>query len=273
MRKAGLMSLGAAQPQENNRLRVIATCVDDAAAWCRIEREARLRAHAAFGIRGRELPGLGGILYMPLDALPALAPARELDPTDPMRLASRLREAWSLLDHTWPEAGRETRYFVLAVASGCMPAGRQCSGSSEQHPFAIRIDFCASDPAHLLADAIVHEAAHVKLRLAHLLSDMCGADDTPRLHHPWKSELRPLSAVFVACHAFVAVHGFHARRCALGVPGAAAIEATLRAEVAESLDTLAGAGCRAEAGRSFVALLREAHSTHCGLADAGRSAP
>src|SRR5262249_48870199 len=151
------------------------------------------------------------------------------------------------------------------------PAGRQESGSSELCPFAVRVDFCGDDPTHLLADALVHEAAHVKLRLSGILKDLSIRDDPPTLHHPWRPEARPISAVLVACHAFVAIHGFHARRALSGDDDeAAGFEARLRGEVSEALATLAARASDrlTDLGRAFVAVLSCSFNEHCALLDA-----
>ncbi len=256
------------QLQSRTIFQAVALHIDDVSAWQRIGHETLSPALAKYRREGQVMSELDGVLYMPLGALPELAPSSELEPTDPARLADCLRQAWQLLDRVWPEAGRETRYFVRAVASGRLPPGRQSSGSSEARPWAIRIDCCIDDPVHLLADAVVHEAAHVKLRLSRLMPCLCEKDDTPRLHHPWRTELRPLSAVMVACHAFVAVHGFHARCCALAISDATSIEATLRKEVAQTLNTLSNAAGLTHEGHTFTELLRTSYAANCQLARA-----
>ncbi len=251
-------------------IRCVAMHADDAAAWRHIGGAARRRAQASFSDCGTPIAGLCGVLHMPLDALPALAAQPELMPTDPDALADCLRQAWALLHRVWPAAGRESMYFVRAIASGRLLSGRQSSGSSAECPFAIRIDFCSEDPIPLLADAIVHEASHVKLRLSGWLPALCPAEDTPRWRHPWRAELRPASAVIVACHAFVAVHGFHARRRAFASEGAAAVEAKLRGEVGQGLTTLQGIDGLTAVGRLFSDLLRSTFEAHCRLAESLR---
>ena len=205
---------------------------------------------------------------LPLDALPAVARTPELEATDDHALSECLQAALDLLSGVWPAARREVRYFVRAVASGQMTAGRQSSGSSVSHPFAIRVDFCPDDPLHLLADALVHEAAHVKLRLAGSVATFCIPEDDQRMHHPWRPDPRPLSAMFVACHAFVAVHGFHARRHATGMAADDCVEAGLRPEVAQALATLLAASGLTDAGRSFAEMLASEFEANCRIVGA-----
>jgi len=89
-------------------------------------------------------------------------------------------------------------HLVRGIIAFEQTAGRQSSGSSELCPFAARIDFCPQDPIELLADALVHESAHIKLRLTQLVGQMCPPDGAASYHHPWRREARPLSAVVVA---------------------------------------------------------------------------
>lgn len=248
-------------------LSAIALHGGDMPTWQRIGGRVRLAAQAMCQRLGQPLPGLPDIHLLPAGALPALARSPEPEPIDAGRLATCLNGAFALLAATWPDAERELRYFMLAIVSGRMPAGHQSSGSSTACPFVVRIDFCIDDPLHLLADAMVHEAAHVKLRLSGAVQAFCDVDDTPRHRHPWRADLRPLSALLVACHAFVAVHGFHARRRRMGIGDALAIEVKLRLELSQALATLRAADGLTAKGFAFAALLDSTFDSNCRLVD------
>jgi HEXXH motif-containing protein len=265
MRRAGTDRSSAL---DNETLRLVAVTGGDPAVWPHIGSTRERREAAWPQSAGRILAGLDGIRLLPLDSLQPLARDPEPSPLPADVLADCLRRAFVELGRAWPEGEREVRYFVRAVIAGQMPPGRQMSGSSEQCPFAVRIDFCPTDPVAMLADALVHEAAHVKLRLSGLVRELCGIDTTPRLHHPWRPELRPLSGVLVASHAFVAVHGFHARRRALRLgPDADRLEAAMREDVRQALDTLMRDSQLTSAGHAFAAVMKNAFEAHCHLAD------
>lgn len=250
-------------------LAAIALTSDDAPAWRRIGAAALVSADRRHAAVGTELALLAGIHALPPDALAALQGTPERAPMDASVLEQSLVDALALLARLWPSAEREVRYFVRAVVACTLPPGRQASGSSELCPFAVRVDFCAGDPSHLLADALVHEAAHVKLRLSGIAKDLCVHDDPHTLHHPWRPEARPIVAVLVACHAFVAIHGFHVRRALLiGSDDALRFEARLRAEVAEALAALGSAEDRlTELGRAFTVLLEKGFARNRALLD------
>jgi HEXXH motif-containing protein len=254
-------------------LRAIALTSDNHSIWRQTEESARERANRPWSSAGDVIPGVDGIRALPLDCLAPLQRQPEVTPIPVAILADCVTKALAQLECTWPEAAGEVRYFVRAIIAGHMPRGRQSSGSSEQFPFVIRVDFCPDDPIPMLADALVHEAAHVKLRLSGIVSTLCAADETPRFHHPWRPEPRPLAAVLVASHAFVAVHGFHARlSLAAERDHAVSAEHTLRGEVKQVLRTLAMGFGLTPLGQAFTALLQEGFEANYGLADAKYSA-
>jgi hypothetical protein len=127
----------------------------------------------------------------------------------PAVLRTELNAAMVLLCEVWPEASAEVTLLVRAVLDGVAPAGRQTSGSSASCPFVIAIDFEAGAWPGFLADALVHETSHMKLRLVTSLDPVVHDGGEASYHHPWRPEERPIEAVLVACHAFVAVHRFH----------------------------------------------------------------
>jgi hypothetical protein len=129
----------------------------------------------------------------------------------PAVLRAELEAAMALLREVWPEAAREVTLLVRALLDGVAPAGRQTSGSSSSCPFVIAIDFEAGAWPGFLADAFVHETSHIKLRLVTSLEPVAQDDGQDSYRHPWRPEARPIEAVLVACHAFVAVYRFHVR--------------------------------------------------------------
>ena len=251
-------------------LGAIALTTDDSPAWRRIGEAALASAVRQYASIGTQLASLDSIRALPPNALAALQGQPDRAPMNVSLLERSLVDAFALLARLWPAAEREARYFVRAVIACTLPPGRQASGSSELCPFAVRIDFCAEDPSHLLADALVHEAAHVKLRLSGIARDLCVHDDPHTLHHPWRPEARPIAGVLVACHAFVAIHGFHVRRALLtGNEDAVRFEARLRTEVAEALTALGNAADRLTSlGRAFAIRLEQGFACNRELLDA-----
>ena len=122
----------------------------------------------------------------------------------------------------------------------------------------------------ILADALIHECAHLKLRLAMGLARFCEIGGRAAYRHPWRQEDRPLEALMVATHAFVAIHHFSLRLVRL-IPSvsASANEARLRDEVAQAFAALNAAQNRLPPNGRALALRLNAIFTN-GVAQAHR---
>ena len=172
-------------------------------------------------LNGPDPPGAGEAPLTSAEAAAAFAAARDL------------------LERVWPEALREILYMIRGLRAARARPGRQSSGSSASCPFVVRLSFDPGAPPMVLADALIHECAHLKLRLAMALARFCEIGGPPTYRHPWRQEDRPLEALMVATHAFVAIHHFSLRLVRL-IPsvGASANEARLRDEVAQAFAAL-----------------------------------
>ncbi|MGO9057263.1 MAG: aKG-HExxH-type peptide beta-hydroxylase [Candidatus Binataceae bacterium] len=196
----------------------------------------------------------------PIDSLytPALngpdPPAAGEAPLTPAEAAAAFTAARDLLERVWPEALREILYMVRGLRAARAKPGRQSSGSSAACPFVIRLSFDPGAPPMVLADALIHECAHLKLRLAMGLTRFCDGGGPSVYRHPWRQEDRPLEALMVATHAFVAIHHFYLRLVRqIPSAGASANETRLRDEVAQAVAALSAAENRLPpAGRALV---------------------
>ena len=165
--------------------------------------------------------------------------------------------ALELLTAIWPEAVCDMEFFARALFVVEAPSGYHSSGSDASLPFILKVTCAPGTWSALLADSLVHETAHVKLRLAMRLAPFCHDDDYARFRHPWRREARPLSAVLLAAHAFVSVYAFYVRLVKVAEHSRAACEESLRlrAEVGEVLTTLLGAPGLTDLGRQLVSRL------------------
>jgi uncharacterized protein len=202
--------------------------------------------------------GLDGPLVRPLVAHGQAV--EEFDDLTGDESAQELGRARAVLEQAWPHAAAEVDCFVRGVVASRAAPGHQGSGSSSMCPFVVSVAIERNVWPLALADALVHEAAHVKLRCAMRFVELLDDDGTPRFRHPWRADPRPLEALLVACHAFAAVHRLYVLQVAAN-PGdgrAVAYAARLEREVAAAMEALGGADGLTPAGR-FVAstLLRE----------------
>jgi HEXXH motif-containing protein len=169
--------------------------------------------------------------------------------------------ALQLLRETWPEAADDVESFVRALFVPDAPPGSFSSGSVANMPYIVRVSCHQNAWPALLADSLIHEAAHVKLRMAmqvtRLLQD--DSDNAAIYTHPWRQDRRPLTGVLLATHAFVSVFAFYKRLAALRPDdGRGAQEAeALQARVETALRTLETAQGLAPAGVRLSGVLRD----------------
>jgi HEXXH motif-containing protein len=211
----------------------------------------------------------GGLVSVPDELSAPLFPAEPKTPRrrhPPAVARAELDAAMRLLGAVWPEAAAEVALLVRALCDTVAPPGRQTSGSSAACPFVVAIAFEAGAWPGYLADALVHESSHIKLRLiSRLAAVVAGDGGAADYRHPWRAEARPLEAVLVACHAFVAVHRFHARCVRVrGDEEARAEHRRLGPEVARALAELRrGEPLLTTVGRNLAQRLSDAYERTC----------
>jgi HEXXH motif-containing protein len=93
---------------------------------------------------------------------------------------------------------------------------------------------------HLVAEALVHETAHVKLDALDHLAPLLENGEEEGFRHPWREDIRPLRGVLLGAHAFLNVALFYQRMVEAGIsPDESTREIDQRRrEVAEALDIL-----------------------------------
>jgi HEXXH motif-containing protein len=92
--------------------------------------------------------------------------------------------ALDLMGAVWPEAICDLETFACALFVIESPAGMYPSGSDASLPFILKVTCAPGCWPALLADSLVHEVAHVKLRIAMRLVSFCDDDETPRFDIP-----------------------------------------------------------------------------------------
>lgn len=130
--------------------------------------------------------------------------------------ASSVEGAWRVLRATWPEMWSESQFLVRSVEVRTVDTNVLSSGTSGDKPYAVTLAVDLRMPAAVVAEALVHETAHLKLHLLERLVSIADASSV-RYRHPWRDDLRPARGVLVACHAFAAVHRYWALSAESGV--------------------------------------------------------
>ncbi len=217
--------------------------------------------------------GSGRFPLLSLSECPRLA-SMLCAPERPSTLAADLidREVTAALDQigaNWPEAICDIEAFARALFVIEAPAGMYPSGSDASLPFILKVTCAPGSWPALLADSLLHEVAHVKLRIAMRLAQFCDDDETPRFRHPWRADDRPLRAVILAAHAFVSIFGWYSRLAVAASPNhAARTEAQrLRTEVGTALVALRDASELTELGRRLTTHLGATYVADCNRMD------
>jgi hypothetical protein len=208
---------------------------------------------------------LGGIELLDPYAFPELfRPSAGAQPAglEPLLIAGKLADGFDLLLAAWPDAVADVRSSCGAVIAVDAPRQHVYSASTRDLPLVLQLTLRADERPTMVAEALVHETAHVKLdaldHLAPLLEN--GADDGFR--HPWREDLRPLRGVLLGAHAFLNVTLLYERMADAGInPDEAAREIDQRRrEVAEALDTLDQHAVFTPAGQQLFERLVTANS-------------
>lgn len=121
-----------------------------------------------------------------------------------------LTEALALIERVWPQALE----FLLRNVRGVFPllpgpSGSLHSASLSDRRGLVIVSFHRGRPQDL-AESLLHEARHQEFYVRFEGVDAWDEAGV-MLRHPWKPSERPVKAVFLAWHAFLAVGEFYAR--------------------------------------------------------------
>jgi HEXXH motif-containing protein len=171
-----------------------------------------------------------------------------------------LAEALSLIERGLPELHRE----IIGSLERIVPVGfepeRHLSASYREAPGLVYLTLHPS--ALTLAEAIVHETQHGKLNVLRWFDPVLENGDTTWSRSAVRPDLRPLSGVLLAVHAFVPVAALHLALAEAGHPLASGPSfERRRAEVlaanAHGLRTLKELGKPTAVGRRVIDGLEE----------------
>jgi hypothetical protein len=123
-------------------------------------------------------------------------------------------EAVSLLGAVWPEALTACRRFVSGVIFLHKPRTHSVSHTLGTHQGLL---FTSVHTPLQVADALCHEASHIRLNVILRQRPLLVGDDAEIYASPWRSDPRPLMGLLNGVHAFVNVALFH-RRVAEQIP-------------------------------------------------------
>ncbi|MEZ4226392.1 MAG: HEXXH motif-containing putative peptide modification protein [Polyangiaceae bacterium] len=247
--------------------------------------ELRLASGAPLDLDAVELPagveraGLGVAIDDPSGPLLALADSNPLFALEehPEKSGNRLElsgyspddwgrdlgEALQLVRECLPDLGQEIHDTLQRIVPVGYHAERHFSASYREAPGLI---YMSLHPSTLtLAEAIVHETQHGKLNLARWFDPLLANGDSVWTESAVRPDLRPLTGVLLAVHAFVPVAALHERIASRSHPLAAsdafgARRREVLAANARGLETLKREGEPTELGRRVLGGLEELHA-------------
>jgi len=169
----------------------------------------------------------------------------------------------ALLD-AWPEAIPDVVTVFRGVIALNSPNDHVYSASTDRAPFLMQLTVREHESRMLLAEMIVHEAAHIKLHLLSTLDPLIIDHGERRYTHPWRADLRPITGVLFGAHAFLNVLLLYEHAVRAGVEASLAErEARLRrSEVHEALSTLGKHARFTDAGNRLYAQMCRAAGFH-----------
>jgi HEXXH motif-containing protein len=109
---------------------------------------------------------------------------------DNRSVETHIHGAEELICRIWPDASIDVSAFFrgyVAIAGG---HGCYSSGSSADHPLLMKLYVPPEPELPALAESIIHETSHIKLRCAMHLERFMDDDGEPRFHHPWRTDPR-----------------------------------------------------------------------------------
>ncbi|SDF55116.1 HEXXH motif domain-containing protein [Streptomyces griseoaurantiacus] len=166
-----------------------------------------------------------------------------------------VKEAWQLLTDTVPERAAACAGLWSALVPLRPSSDQHGLSSSTREAYGAVAVASESDPARL-AEAVLHETAHIALAALVDLVDLVDPHDRTRHTVGWRPDPRPVAAVLTGIYAHLAVLEFWRRR-ARNTRGAEAREAGARlhrhgAHVAEALAMLDGHPALTTPGAVFL---------------------
>lgn len=131
---------------------------------------------------------------------------------DPCRRASHVGEAADLIKKVWPAAAEDIGIFTQVIVPIWLPPTKRGAFTVSSRQGAI---FIGEGSADEVADMILHENAHVKLRQIQLLDTLLEdpLDETVKVSVPWRPDPRPIPGVIEGLFVFAHVAEFNLRRC------------------------------------------------------------
>jgi hypothetical protein len=186
---------------------------------------------------------LGGIELFDPDVFPELfrrsAGAKPAG-LESLIIADRLAAGFDLLLAAWPDAVADVLSSCGAVVAVDAPRQHIYSASTRELPLVLLLTLRAAEHPTMVAEALVHETAHVKLDALDHLAPLLENGEEEGFRHPWREDIRPLRGVLLGAHAFLNVALFYERMVEAGInPDESTREIDQRRrEVAEALDTL-----------------------------------
>ncbi|UJV42309.1 FxsB family cyclophane-forming radical SAM/SPASM peptide maturase [Streptomyces sp. AMCC400023] len=196
------------------------------------------------------------------------------------RLTEGEAEAWRAdLTEAWAWIRRELPAYAPGIAAGLRvitplaPSREGVDISSAARDAFGAVAIARPTAPENLALLLVHEFQHVKLGAVLDLVDLHDPACETLFYAPWRPDPRPLEGLLQGTYAHLAVVDFwRARWRGGGDPEAEVRFSRWRDQTAEAAGTLADSGALTEAGKRFVAGLREALARDEVSADALRVA-
>ncbi|MDT0568025.1 FxsB family cyclophane-forming radical SAM/SPASM peptide maturase [Streptomyces sp. DSM 3412] len=196
------------------------------------------------------------------------------------RLTEGEAEAWRAdLTEAWAWIRRELPEYAPGIAAGLRtitpltpsPEGADISSAARDAFGAVAL--ARPSAPETLALLLVHEFQHVKLGAVLDLVDLHDPTCETLFYAPWRPDPRPLEGLLQGTYAHLAVVDFWRARWRCGGGQEAEVRfSRWRDQTAEALGTLTDSGALTEAGKRFVAGLREALARDEVSADALRAA-
>jgi HEXXH motif-containing protein len=126
-------------------------------------------------------------------------------------------DALSLLRRIWPQSVPDLLVVVRGVVAITAPSGVTYSASAPAVPGAILLTVRENEAPEIVAECLIHEAAHVKLDTLWSLAPMLTNGSEARFRHPWREDMRPMRGVLLGAHAFLNVAEMDRRGLASGI--------------------------------------------------------
>ena len=118
------------------------------------------------------------------------------------RVETLVCEALTLLEENWPEGMSDLKAFAPALVLVTRTDGAMGSVCSVRLPRVIGISFAATNPVEA-AELLLHEMSHVKIDVAQSICPLIHDTGMRAYRHPWRQDLRTITGVLYAAHAFL----------------------------------------------------------------------